>query len=83
MFGIVTVIEKLPVELVVTAEGVVTSVVPSNFIVIALFRLKFDPVTVTVVLRWPAVGDSVIVAGTITLNIADAVLPATSVADIV
>ena len=83
VLGTVTVAEKLPVELVVIVVGVVTSVVLSNFTVTVLLGLKLEPESVTAVLGWPAVGDSVIAAGIITLNIADAVLFATSVADIV
>lgn len=82
-FGIVTVAEKVPDELVVTVGGIVASVMLSNFTVIVLLGVKLEPESATVVLRCPAFGDSVIIAGIITLNTADAVLPVTSVADIV
>jgi hypothetical protein len=81
--GIVTVAENVPDALEVKGEGVVVSVVLSNFTVMALLELKLEPEIVTVALGWPALGESVSVAGMITLKEADAVLAALSVADTV
>jgi hypothetical protein len=81
--GIVKVAENVPVAVLVNDAGFVVTVVLSSFIVIALLGLKLDPETVTGVLGCVALGESVIVAGIITLNEADEVLAALSVAVIV
>jgi hypothetical protein len=81
--GTVNVAEKVPVAVLVNDAGFVVTVVLSSFIVIALLALKLDPETVTGVLGWVALGESVIVAGMITLKDADDVFAALSVAVIV
>lgn len=67
---------KLPVLLEVIVEGVVLTVVLSNFIVIPVLLANLEPETVTIVPAGPLVGDSVIVAGDVTVKVAGAVSPA-------
>jgi len=52
--------EKAPAAVVVIVAGTVVCVVPLNFIVIVEVGAKPVPVTVTVVLTGPEVGDRVI-----------------------
>ena len=80
LLGITIVAENVPDAVADKGEGVVVSVVLSNFTVIALLELKLEPDIVTVALGWPALGESVTVAGIITLKEAEAVLAALSVA---
>ena len=70
----------MPVLLEVTVEGLVVTMVPSNFIVMAVLAANLEPETVTAVLAGLVVGDSVIVAGDVTVNVARTVLAALSVA---
>ena len=70
----------MPVLLEVTVAGLVVTVVPSNFIVMATLAVNLEPETVTAVPAGLVVGDSVIVAGDVTVNVARTVLAALSVA---
>jgi hypothetical protein len=83
VIGTLIVAVKVPPDDVVILAGVVVSVVSSNFIVIALFELKLEPVTVTVAPRLPEVGDNDIVPAASTLKVALALLPVLSLAVIV
>lgn len=83
VIGIVIVAVKVPLEVVVIVVGVVANTVVSSFIVIALFTLKFEPVTVILAPRLPAVEDKVTVPDTCTVKVAVAVFPVVSLAEIV
>jgi hypothetical protein len=67
--------EKAPAAVVVTQAGTVVCAAPLNFIVMVEVAAKPAPVTVTVVLTGPEVGDRVI--DEVTVNVADAVSPGT------
>jgi hypothetical protein len=77
----VIVAENVPVDVVVTVDGVVVNGLLSNLIVIAVLAAKLLPDTVTTVPVGPEVGESVMpVAVVVTVNIADSVF-VPSVAD--
>jgi len=67
---------KLPELLEVIVEGFVVTVLLSNFIVMRVLAANLVPDTATVVPAWPPVGESVISASVVTVNVAGAVLPA-------
>ena len=67
---------KLPELLDVIVDGLVVTALPSNLIVMRVLEANLVPDTVTVVPARPAVGDRVISASVVTVNVAGAVLPA-------
>jgi hypothetical protein len=76
-------VTNVPVGLITTFSGEVATVILPNLMVACVFLVKLEPVIVTSVPVKPLVGDSVITGPRLTLKVADALLPAASVADIV
>ena len=74
---------KLPNGFVVTVAGRVETMAESNFIVTGLFGLRLEPEITTALPAKPEGLDRVTAGGTMTLIVAEPVLPEASVADII
>jgi len=75
--------DNVPVIAIITLGGSVGTVILPNLMSACVFLVKLEPVTVTSVPGTPNVGDNITTGPKLTLNVADALLPAASVADMV